>query len=59
MENKILRPREVCEAIALSRTTLWRKTRAGEFPLPVRLGVNSIGWRATDIKAWIKSRPSA
>ena len=57
--DHILRPREVCEVIGVSRTTLWRKSRDGEFPRPVRLGANSIGWLATDVQKWIRSRPSA
>ena len=59
METKILRVREVCARVGWSRTTIWRKTRDGEFPRPVRLGANSIGWLATDVQKWIRSRPSA
>ena len=56
MENRILRPREVCRAIGLSRTTLWRKQKSGEFPRCVRLGPNSIGWRESQVQEWLDSR---
>ena len=44
MQNPMLRPREVMAQMGWSRTTLWRRVRAGAFPAPVELGVNSIGW---------------
>ena len=59
MEDRILRPREVCEVLGLSRTTLWRRTRDGDFPPPIRLGANFIGWRSTDVEGWLQGRPEA
>ena len=58
MTDRILRPRDVCRVIGLSRTTLWRWQRAGDFPRPVRLGRNSIGWRASTVQEWIDARSS-
>jgi len=40
-----------------SRTTLWRKVRAGEFPAPLKDGATSIRWRDSDIQHWIESLP--
>ena len=57
MENQMLRPPEVMTRTGLSRTTIWRKVRDGTFPPPVEIGVNSIGWPATEISAWLDSRP--
>ena len=54
---KILRIRNVTEATGLSRTTLWRLERRGDFPRRVRLGPNSIGWIETEVEEWIESRP--
>ena len=54
--DRILRFREVCWMIGLSRTTLWRKVRDGEFPAPVRLGANSIGWRRSAVEGWLSDR---
>jgi len=43
--RKILRFREVQHLSGnLSRTTIWRKIRSGQFPAPVQLGPNAIGW---------------
>lgn len=40
-----------------SRVQLWRDVRAGLFPAPIELGVNSIGWPRSEIKAWLADRP--
>ena len=57
MENQMLRAPEVMARTGLSRVTIWRRVRAGTFPAPVEIGINSIGWPATEISAWLDSRP--
>ena len=57
MSDPMLRPSEVMELTGLSRTTLWRRVRAGTFPAPCELGKNSIGWPASSITAWLANRP--
>ena len=57
MTNPMLRPPEVMARTGLSRTTIWRRVRAGTFPAPTELGENSIGWPASEITAWLASRP--
>ncbi len=54
---KILRIRNVTEATGLSRTTLWRLERRGDFPRRIRLSPNSTGWLESEIEQWIESRP--
>lgn len=39
------------------RLWLWRRTRAGDFPAPLRLGPNSVGWREDEVEAWLCARP--
>ena len=51
--DRILRIKEVTEMIGLSRTTIWRMERKGEFPTRVQLGVGSVGWRASELERWI------
>ncbi len=55
--DPMLRPPEVMARTGLSRTTLWRRVRAGTFPAPVELGANSIGWPESAISDWLESRP--
>ena len=56
METQMLRAPEVMARTGLSRTTIWRRVRAGSFPAPIELGQNSIGWPAVEISAWLESR---
>ncbi len=57
MSDVMLRPPDVIVRTGLSRTTIWRGVRAGIFPAPLELGKNSIGWPASVIDDWLKSRP--
>ena len=58
--TRILRTPEVVEATGLSKTTIWRRVRSGDFPVPVKLGglkSRSSGWKKDEIEEWIGSRP--
>ncbi len=57
MSDVMLRPPAVVAATGLSRTTIWRGVRAGTFPAPLELGLNSIGWPASAIDDWLDNRP--
>jgi prophage regulatory protein len=49
----------VQERVGYSRTTLHRKVKEGAFPKPIKLAPGqggAIGWRASDIDAWIEAR---
>ena len=52
--ERVLRIKEVVSLTGLSRTTLWRMERRGEFPARLRLSVGSVGWRYSDIQNWIE-----
>lgn len=54
---RLLRVDEVTDRTGLSRTTIWRKERAGEFPTRVKIGENSVAWREEEVEEWIDSRP--
>jgi prophage regulatory protein len=53
MPEIILRRRTVETRTGLGRSTLYQKMAQGEFPRPLRLGPRSVGWRQSDIDAWI------
>ena len=58
----ILRTRAVLELMGLSRTSLWRRVRAGDFPAPVRLGgrgSRAVGWRRVEVERWLEALPKA
>ena len=58
-EPEILRTRAVIDKVGLSRSTLHRLRRAGEFPQAIQLSPNAVGWLATDINEWLTNRPAA
>ena len=59
MNKKLLRLRTVEDYTGLSRSSIYRMIKAGEFPAPIQLtGSRSVAWLAEEIDTWIKSRIS-
>ena len=54
---KILRKSEVSKLIGLSKVTIWRLERKGQFPKRIQLSTRSVGWVEEEIHSWIESRP--
>jgi len=54
MDYRILRRTEVLFITGLATSTLYAKMRAGEFPSAIKLGRRAVGWKSTDIEAWIQ-----
>lgn len=54
-----LRVSQIVRILPLSRSTVWRKVRAGTFPRPVKLSDNVTAWPVTDLRAWIEARRTA
>jgi len=42
--------------VGLSRSTLWRMERKGDFPARIPLSSRNVGWRLVDVEKWIKNR---
>ena len=59
MVPEIYRLPAVVAACGISRSTIYEMIRRDEFPAPVKLGVRAVGWRRSDIEAWLASRPAA
>ena len=61
MDNpeKIIRLQAVKARCGLSRSTLYNRMAAGEFPSPIALGARSVGWVESEINAWIVARINA
>ena len=55
----ILRCKQVEKRVGLSRSTIYAKIAAGEFPAPIALSARAVGWLESDIIAWIESRITA
>ena len=59
MQERLLRRREVERITGMSRSSIYRLMQEGDFPRPVRIGPAAVRWKASDIMAWIESRPVA
>ena len=59
MHDRLMRRREVEQVLGISRSSIYRLMQEGEFPRPVRIGPAAVRWRASDIAAWLESRPVA
>ena len=40
----------------VAKSTLYKNVREGHFPAPIRIGVKRVGWRESDIKAWMAAQ---
>lgn len=55
--DRILRRPEVERVTGLARSTIYQAMASDAFPAPVRIGERAVGWRESDILAWLESRP--
>jgi prophage regulatory protein len=53
---RLLPFREVAQRVALSRSTIWRMERAGQFPKRRQLSVNKVAWWEPEIEEWLENR---
>jgi len=58
-EQRVIRMHELIRITSLSRSTIWRLIKAGDFVSPISLGHNSIGFLATEVYLWLENRPRA
>ena len=56
---RFLRAPEVARLTGVSRTTLWRLEKRGEFPQRRRIAPGAVGWLADEVTEWLRSRPLA
>lgn len=50
---------EVQARLSVSRCTVWRMVRRGDFPAPVRVSPGRVAWSAGDVDAWIAGKIAA
>lgn len=54
--DAILRLPDVIRVTGLSKTSIYRMIAEGEFPRPVQLGKQAVGWKSSAIQQWNESR---
>ena len=57
--DSLLTRQEVEAMCRLSRSAIYRLMREDGFPCPIRIGKRAVRWPASEIEAWIQSRPRA
>lgn len=53
---RVLTREDTIKTLGLSRATWERLERRGDVPPKTKLSQNRIGYRVTDVKAWLKDR---
>lgn len=54
--DRIIRFPELAKLTGMSRSTIWRREKQGEFPSPVKIGKRCVGWKKSEIKNWMNSK---
>jgi prophage regulatory protein len=55
--TRLLRFAQVQDITKLSRSTVWRLEKAGEFPKRRQLSRQVVGWLEHEVMDWLNSRP--
>ena len=56
LQDRILRKPQVLQLVGISRSSIQNRIDDGTFPPSIQLGPRAVGWRLSDIDAWMKSR---
>lgn len=51
MEQTYLRDKDIAKRYSIGKTTVWRWTREGRLPAPIRLSSGCTRWLLSDIEA--------
>ena len=57
MSERIIRVRDLCERLGISRTTLWRRVESGALPAPFKIGgpgTRAVGWLESEVDETIR-----
>ena len=59
MQTQILKLKDVVAFTTLSSSTIYRLTKTGDFPKPIKLASHASGWLLADVERWLKGRQIA
>ena len=57
--KKLVRIRDILSRTGLSRSEIYRRIAAGDFPKPIKLGARASAWAEHEVTAWITARIAA
>jgi len=52
----IYRAKELQQVTGLSRSTIWRLEKEGNFPHRLKISAGCVGWKKSEIDEWINGR---
>ena len=53
-KKRFIRLAQVIYSTGLSRSNIYRKVAAAEFPKPVRLGPKAVAWIESEVQNWME-----
>lgn len=59
LKMSLLKLQQIIQITGLSRATIYRLRKLGEFPQPRKLAPQRVAWLAEDLQDWIESRDIA
>lgn len=57
--KRLVRIRDILSRTGLSRSEIYRRIEAGDFPKPIKLGARASAWVEHEVTAWIAARIAA
>lgn len=54
--GRLIRRGEVLRLVGFSKSTLYERIAAGDFPRPVRVAPRCVAWVEADVLEWIEAR---
>ncbi len=55
----LIRMAQLVKFLPISKNTIWRLSKLGKFPKPVKLTENTTAWKCEEVHAWLASREAA
>ena len=56
MNYRLIRRPVVEHLTGLSRSSIYAMIANGAFPAQIKIGIRAVGWRQSEIEAWIENR---
>ena len=53
---RVIRIKEVCQKVGLSRPSVLRKSREGTFPMKINVGAKAIGFIEEEVEQWLQEQ---
>ena len=55
----MMRAKQVLELVPFGRASLWKFSKTGQFPAPIRITGGITAWRNADILSWLEAQSAA